>query len=372
MTLPSVVIFGSARPVTCAVMDYSRRLCSAINEQRPGFITMEMIEPDKPVNFVGAIASVLKQGRIAHFQMPVEGWGNSIVPGSALFAARALTRKGRIAITLHEWTSLNQLRYLSMIPNVLASDGFIFVSQSQRETFLRSPLVSAAKKAAAPVISIGPNIMPGAIDPALVTRERIRVLGEGATRADLVIGHFGVLYASKRPDLLLRVTQALHQRGIKARLLICGDFLWDKPQDRQAFFTLADELGVRDWLDFRGRIEDEAELMATLAASDVFLLPYTDGISARRSSFQAISNLAIPLVSTTPERDDEFAISALLQSKIDNAATILRAADSAPDVFADAVMTAFSKKARAISVDLAGIWHEAATAHLRYYDTLLG
>jgi glycosyltransferase involved in cell wall biosynthesis len=236
---------------------------------------------------------------------------------------------------------------------------------------LRSPLVGKAKKAASPVIPIGPNIMPAAIDPDRVALERGKVLGEGANRADLVIGHFGVLYASKRPDLLLRVIQVLLKRGIRARLLICGDFLWDKPQDRAAFFALADELGVREWLDFRGRIEDEAELMATLAASDVFLLPYTDGISARRSSFQAISNLAIPLVSTTPERADEFDVSRLLKSKIANEATILRPADSSPEVFADAALAAYAVRDRAIKVDLAGIWDEAAIAHLAYYDKLM-
>ena len=115
-----------------------------------------------------------------------------------------------------------------------------------------------------------------------------------------------MLYASKRPDLLLRAAGALHARGVKARLLVCGDFLWDKPQDRERVPCLAHELGLAEWLDFRGRIDDEGDLMATLAASDVFLLPYADGVSLRRGSFQAVSQLAIPLVTTTPEQADEF------------------------------------------------------------------
>jgi hypothetical protein len=129
---------------------------------------------------------------------------------------------------------------------------------------------------------------------------------------------------------------------------------------------------MMDWLDFRGRIEDEAELMATLAASDVFLLPFTDGISARRSSFQAISNLAIPLVSTDPERADEFDMSALLKRKITSEATILRPATSTPEVFADAISEAHLRRDKAVSIDLAKLWDEAATAHLQRYDALLG
>ncbi|MBB4199498.1 hypothetical protein CCR94_01425 [Rhodoblastus sphagnicola] len=366
----SVVIFGSARPVTCAVMDASHRLRDAINANRPGFAAIQLIEPEHPLAFVGAIVKVLREGRIAHFQLPIEGWGNSLAPGWALMAARLATPKGRIAITLHEWTSLNPLRYLSIIPDILASDGFIFVSRQQREAFLGAPLVGTAKKQAAPVIPIGPNIMPVGLDPDRVAQERVKTHGDGAARAEIVIGFFGVLYASKRPDLLLRVVAVLQQRGVKARLLVCGDFLWDKPKDREAFFVLARQLKVAEWLDFRGRIDDEAELMATLSAADVILLPFTDGVSARRGSFQAVSQLAVPLVSTHPERQDEFDFSPSLKSKIDNPATVLCPIDAAPDVFADAVLTAFAHREDAVGVSLAKSWDEAARAHLDFYDRL--
>jgi glycosyltransferase involved in cell wall biosynthesis len=169
----------------------------------------------------------------------------------------------------------------------------------------------------------------------------------------------------------LRSVAALHQRGVKARLLICGDFLWDKPQDRAAFMKIADDLGMRDWLDFRGRINDEGVLMAALSASDVFLLPYSDGISSRRGSFQAIAKLAIPLVSTFPERADEFDSSALLRSKIENAATVLRPSNGSPEVFAEAILEAHGKREAAIGVDLATLWDDAADAHLRIYERLL-
>lgn len=368
---PSVIIFGSASPVTCAVMDYARRLADAINAQRPGFAALHMIEPDQPIAFVRAIAGALREGRIAHFQLPVEGWGNAILPGSALMLARLWTRKGNTVATLHEWASLNRLRYLSMIPDILATDGFIFVSQQQRESFLNTPLVGQRRKLAAPVIPIGPNIMPARIDPERVVEERAKALASGMTRADIVIGYFGVLYASKRPDMLLRVVKTLHERGIRARLLVCGDFLWDKPRDREAFLALARELGIIDWLDFHGRIEDEGELMATLSAADVFLLPFTDGISTRRGSFQAVSQLAIPLVSTKAERQDEFDRSPSLKAKIDSPATVLCPADAAPEEFADAIVTAHRRKADAIGVDLSASWDEAALAHLAFYDQMI-
>ncbi len=369
---PGVVMFGSAAPVTCAVMDYAHRLADAVNAQRPGFVRIETIERARPAAFVLAIAAALRAGATAHMQLPIEGWGNSVVPGFALFAARALTRRGRIAVTLHEWTSLNRLRYLSMVPDLLATDGFVFVSPRQREAFLATLWVGARTKAAAPVIPIGPNIMPARIDPVRTAAERAKLRGEGATRADLIVGFFGVLYASKRPDLLLRTIVALHSRGVKARLLICGDFLWDKPNDRTAFLALAQELGVADWLDFRGRIDDEGELMATLAASDVFLLPYADGVSLRRGSFQAVSQLSLPLVTTTPEQADEFDTMPALKAKIESAATALCPADATPAQFAAALVSVAARRDAAFSVELGSLWRDAAERHLAFYDRLAG
>jgi len=368
---PRVVIFGSARPVTCAVMDYARRLHEAIEAQRPGFAAIEAIEPERPLAFAAAIVKALRAGAVVHFELPIEGWGNSVVPGSALMAARLLTRRGRIAVTMHEWASLNRLRHLSIIPDLVAADGFVFVSPRQRDGFLSTPWVARAKKDAAVVIPIGPNVMSTRIDAARVAAEKARTRGEGALRADVVIGFFGVLYASKRPDLLLRVVAALRARGVKARLLACGDFLWDKPHDRAAFLALARELGVAEWLDFRGRIDDQGELLATLSASDVFLMPYADGVSARRSSFQAVSQLAIPLVTTEPERPDEFDLIPALREKIDNPATALVPVDGGPQDFADAVMTVLPQRDCAVGVSLDAIWREAAARHLAFYDRLL-
>jgi glycosyltransferase involved in cell wall biosynthesis len=367
-----VVIFGSGKPVTCAVMDYSYRLAEAVNRRVPGLVSVRTVEPSRPAAFIGAIAGVLRRGGVAHFELPVEGWGNALLPGSALMAARLLTRRGRIVTTLHEWTSLNRLRYLSMIPDLLATDEFIFVSARQRESFRNARFIGKSKRDHARLIPIGPNIMPKSVDPSRIAQERMRLIGSGAGQADLVIGFFGVLYASKRPDLLLRTIAALHAEGVKARLLICGDFLWDKPQDRAAFMSLAAELGLAAWLDFRGRIEDESELMAALAASDVFLLPYADGVSARRGSFQAVSNLAIPLVSTLPEQAGEFDGSPLLAAKINNPATILRPSDSSPDIFAKAILAAHARKGEAKAVDLSALWDEAAEAHLALYRDALG
>ena len=368
--IASVTIIGSAAPVTCGVMDYARRLVEAIDAYAPGLVRIEIVEPDRPVAFVRAVVSRLRRGETVHFQLPIEGWGNSLLPGVALVLARLATRRGRIVVTMHEWMSLNLLRYLSLLPDVWATDRFVFVSEQQRAAFRASPVVARTKREAAAMIPIGPNIIAPAGDADVIAAERARILGAGDGRTPLVVGFFGVLYASKRPELLLETLAALRARNLDARLVVCGDFLHDKPADRPAFMARAQALGVAEALDFRGRIDDETELMTVLSACDAFLLPYTDGVSARRGTFHAVAQIARPLVTTAPQRADEFDGFPQLAEKIANPATRLVPVDGSATAFADALVAAHAARDAAIAVDVASLWQEAARGHLALYEAL--
>ncbi|WP_372423734.1 glycosyltransferase [Salinarimonas chemoclinalis] len=367
-----VTIVGSDAPVTCGVMDYARRLVEAIDVLAPGLVRIEPVETRRPLDFLRVIVSRLRRGETVHMQLPIEGWGNSLLPGVALFLARLATRRGHIVVTLHEWMSLNRLRYLSLLPDVWATDSFVFVSEHQRAAFRGSPVVARARREAATMIPIGPNIMARPGEEAAIAAERARIRARGDGRPQLVVGFFGVLYASKRPELLLETLAALRTKGFDARLVVCGDFLHDKPDDRPAFLARAAALGVSDALDFRGRIDDETELMTVLAACDAFLLPYTDGVSARRGTFHALAQIARPLVTTEPARADEFALFPALAAKIASPATRLVPVDAPARAFADALVAAHERREEAIAVDLASLWGEAARGHLALYEALRG
>ncbi|GGK19082.1 glycosyltransferase [Salinarimonas ramus] len=367
-----VTILGSDARVTCGVMDYSRRLVEAIDAIAPGLVRIEAVETTRPLAFLRAIVSRLRRGETVHAQLPIEGWGNSLLPGVALFLARLATRRGRIVVTLHEWMSLNRLRYLSLLPDVVATDAFVFVSEQQRAAFRSSPVVSHAKRDAAAMIPIGPNILARPGDEAAIAAQRARILANGDGRPTFAFGFFGVLYASKRPELLLETLAALRAKDLDARLVVCGDFLHDKPEDRPAFLAKAEALGVRSALDFRGRIDDETELMTVLAACDAFLLPYTDGVSVRRGTFHALAQIARPMVTTLPERADEFAPFPALARKIENPATKLVPVDAPAERFAEALLAAHAAREEAIGVDLMALWEEAARGHLALYEALRG
>ena len=145
MSSPEVVIFGSARPVTCAVMDYARRLGDAVNAERPGSLRIETIEPQRAVRLCGAIVRALQTAR--RFTCNCR----SRAGATASSRRRSVRRAAADAQGPHRdhaarMDLAQRLRYLSMIPDLVASDGFVFVSPRQRDAFLATPWVPRRRK----------------------------------------------------------------------------------------------------------------------------------------------------------------------------------------------------------------------------------
>ena len=262
----------SGKNVTCGVTDYVESLADLL-ERRDGveFETVRL-ETANPVSFVARLVKHLRGDGIVHLNLPIEGWGNSLLPGLSLFLARLFTRRGKIALTLHEWKSLNLLRFLSQPPDLWSADQVVLVSREQWEAFRASKSPPKRLRDGAALIPIGANIKS----------EGWTLPARAVARTGVVVGYFGVLYASKQPDLMPRTIAQLKTRISNVTFMVCGDFLPDKPQDRDEFFKLADELGITGNIDFRGRIEASADVLAALAEADVHLLLFSDGASARR------------------------------------------------------------------------------------------
>src|SRR5690349_4809567 len=199
----SVLAPVSGKKVTCGVTDYVESLAEAL-DGRDG-VTFETVplEPEAPGAFVGALVRQLRSGGIVHFNLPIEGWGNSVLPGMALFLARLFTRRGKIVLTVHEWKSLNRLRFLSQLPDLWAADQIVLVSREQWEAFRMSSSPPKRLREGAALIPIGANVKAGS---AWTTNADGR---SEAPRKRPVIGYFGVLYASKQPELMLRTLAAL-------------------------------------------------------------------------------------------------------------------------------------------------------------------
>ena len=194
---------------------------------------------------------------------------------------------------------------------------------------------------------------------------------ERTARDELVVGYFGVLYSSKQPDLMLRTIAELKRRGTKVRLLVAGDFLPDRPQDKTHFFDLAQNLGITENIDFRGRIEASADVLAALAEADVQMLLFSDGASARRSSLLTALQLERPVVTTAPLLPDEFTDWPDIEQQMADGAIACVAPDADPATIADAVVRTARQHPSRPRIDSANVWARAGEAHAQLYEALI-
>ncbi len=134
-----------------------------------------------------------------------------------------------------------------------------------------------------------PSNVPAMADPAQVGAIRARIARETGTR---VIGHFGT-FGSMNGGLLVAALAAVLRRSSNRIGLLVGRgsvpflerFLADHP-DLVARMTATGPLPA-------------AEASAHLAACDLLLQPYPDGVSTRRGSAMAGLALGVPTVTNT-------------------------------------------------------------------------
>ncbi len=157
---------------------------------------------------------------------------------------------------------------------------------------------------------------PSNIEPVPTDRERAR-REFGIREEEIVLVFFGTLHVSKKRAWLLRSVEALSAQGIPARLLLIGP-------ESQELLALAPA-------EVRRRIlalgyADAATVSRALQASDIFLLPLSDGVSTRRSSLMAALSHGLPVVGTSGRLTDEplARSGALLLSPADDLDAFLR------------------------------------------------
>lgn len=150
-------------------------------------------------------------------------------------------------------------------------------------------------------IPIGSNIdayEPNHIEIAEV-REKLG-LGDG----DILLGYFGFLNETKGADTLIDSLVTLDERY---HLVFIGGQTGDSdPDNNQAF---GQQLRSKiDRLDLAGRVHwtgflSPIRVSAHLAAADIMVMPYRDGVSLRRGTLMAVLAHGRPLITTYPADD---------------------------------------------------------------------
>jgi len=192
---------------------------------------------------------------------------------------------GRIVLSVHEpwvdiygWRSAVMSGYqrLQLRALLARADAIIAMTESLAQTLGRGAVP----------IPVGTNITPTTADTA-TARERFGL------RDRFVVALFGRAHPSRALDYAERAIAELAMAPVGQRLTVfnLGD--------------LAPRLALPAHVDVRTlSSQDDAELSYALRASDMLLLPFTDGVSTRRTTLMAGLAHGLPVVGLrAPESD---------------------------------------------------------------------
>ncbi|MCO5192082.1 MAG: glycosyltransferase family 4 protein [Anaerolineae bacterium] len=148
-------------------------------------------------------------------------------------------------------------------------------------------------------IPIGSNITVHNVSTADRQRTREQL---GVNSFDFLLGYFGFLNESKGADTLL---EALAQLDERVHLVFIGGRTGDSdPDNNSAFLQQLDahieRLGLVDRVHWTGFVADE-QVSQWMAAADLMVMPYRDGVSLRRGTLMAVLAHGRPLLTTEPQ-----------------------------------------------------------------------
>lgn len=149
-------------------------------------------------------------------------------------------------------------------------------------------------------IPIGSNIAPSL--PADYDRNAWRAQW-GIGSADLVLGYFGFLNERKGGEDLIETLATLVNQGYPAHLLLIGGRAGSSDPTNVAYAERVDHLmaerGLMERVHRTGFVPPD-EVSAHLAAVDVCVLPYRDGVSLRHGSLHACLAHGRAIATTRP------------------------------------------------------------------------
>jgi polysaccharide biosynthesis protein PslF len=179
-----------------------------------------------------------------------------------------------------------------------ASDALIVLSELHRKTLAFYDSSILCKSYVLPV----PPLIKIPDSPAAREQGR-KKLDVGTDQ--LLIAYFGYLYPEKGLETLLQAFKLVLKQKKDARLVIIGGTpeivlaSMDRPQYRQELLTLAEELGISQYIIWTGEYATDSEDPSLyLSASDLAVLPFDQGVFASNSSFAACAAHRLPIITT--------------------------------------------------------------------------
>jgi len=185
---------------------------------------------------------------------------------------------------------------LSALLLAACSDHIIVTNEHHLSELLRLYGPAARKLSCVPV---GANILPS--DKLWGRREHVRIgvrARLGISQDEVLLSHFGLIYQGKGLETLLKAMRLLLDSGRDVRLLIFGHVRPTAESYCKSLAMFAEKLGIEDHIIWT-RDCTENEISEYLLASDIYVVPYDDGISSRRTSSMVGFAHGLPIVSTS-------------------------------------------------------------------------
>ena len=210
-------------------------------------------------------------------------------------------------------------------------------------------------------VGVGSNIPSPGLNVAIERRDTTK-------SAIFRLGYFGFLNAVKRVDLLIEALGLLHRQGhTNVRLRLIGDFQ-SSPRERLVLEEQARALSVEtsiEWcVGFSG-----ADVAGKISECDLMILPFLDGATPRRGSFQACLALGKAVVTTRPKAEDteiQLANHVAVLENLDAASIASKVIELIRDPIA---ISRLEEASKLLGAKFA--WPLIAVKHLKIYESLI-
>lgn len=360
-----IMITGSYPPMRCGVGDYTSHLVEGLaRDMDMTLVTSahESLKAPCPVLTVKgwglmrmpalALAIARLRPGVAHLQYPTLGYGFKLGPQLLAMLLRLLGIK--VVVTIHEFKHARTLRKLASVPLLLCASSVVFTAASEAESVCRwLSMLGALVWRKADIVPVGPGIFPGS-EPS-----------PRASGGPLGVAFFGLFYPGRCIEQVIEAVAIASGKLNGMRLMFIGDM---HPRYRDYYEQIRSEAGrslpdgAVSWVI--GREPDE--LREVFGGVDVFILPYPDGASFRRTSLLSAMAFGVPVITTrgddTPE-ELRHGHNVMFAGGPHEMARCLQELAASPELYATVSRGALLKSQNFS-------WQIIASGHRRIYDKL--
>jgi glycosyltransferase involved in cell wall biosynthesis len=281
------VLYRDAGAQVDGIRDYSRGLCAGLAEQGAAASLEPMNGRELPTEIARADAVVLQYNPFSYGRRGYAPW----LP-EALERLNSKQRRPIIAVMVHE-------PYMPL-------SGF---RASVMGGWQRFQLAKVRRAADVTFVSIGPwvetvqrwgpkgqpvhHVPVGSTLPDMRTHRQEARSELGVSDRAIVLTAFGTSHPSRMPSYVGAGARALHEAGHEVVLVNLGA---NAPMPEGVPETVR--------IESPGYL-DAADLARRLSAADIFVAPFIDGVTSRRSTFVAALQHGLPVVATEGRLTDD-------------------------------------------------------------------